>query len=157
MYGRSVSKRTAGGWLGAVLLFSVMLDPASAQIHPATPNLSRERPVDSPLLDRDAALKFSMAAIGTTPTDHRFTNQDNQTVALSRYRGKPLLVNFIYTSCYHTCPTMTSHIKDVLGIARDAVGADTFAIVSIGFDSAVDSHQRMRYFAGQRKVDFTAE
>lgn len=149
--------KPAGGWLAAMLLFSVMLDPAYAQTHSAAPDPSRQRPVDSPLLDRDAALKFSMAAVGATPADYRFTNQDNQTAALSRHRGKPLLVNFIYTSCYHTCPTMTSHIKDVLEIARDAVGADSFAIVSIGFDFAVDTPTRMRYFAEQRKVDFAEE
>jgi protein SCO1/2 len=154
---RFVPSLPAGVWLAAVLLNSVLCNPALAQNHAAAQNPSRERPVDSPLLDRDAALKFSMAAVGTTPADRRFTNQDNQAVALTRYRGKPLLVNFIYTSCYHTCPTMTSHIKDVLKIARNAVGADTFAIVSIGFDYAADSPGRMRYFAEQRKVDFAAE
>jgi protein SCO1/2 len=108
----------------------------------------------SPVLENDKALEFSQSAIGATPGDYRFLNQDRKPVSLSDYRGKPLLVNFIYTSCYHTCPVMTTNLKGIVDIAREALGKDSFSVVTLGFDAAVDTPERLRLFAVQRGVDF---
>lgn len=108
----------------------------------------------SPVLDRDAALALSQSAIGNVMGEHRFLDQDGKPVSLSAFRGKPLVVNFIYTSCYHTCPVMTVHLRDVVKIARDALGRDSFNVVTISFDPAVDTPERMRLFAVEREIDF---
>jgi len=108
----------------------------------------------SPLLDKDKSLSLSQSVIGKPAGNYQFVNQDGKRVSLFDYRGKPLVVNFIYTSCYHTCPVMTAHLNDVQRIARDAVGEDAFTMVSIGFDTEVDSPESMRLFAAQRNVNF---
>ena len=70
--------------------------------------------------DNDKALKFSQAAIDRTIDSYKFTNQDKQPIDITQYRGKPLIVSLIYTSCHHICPTLTNHLADVVKIAREA-------------------------------------
>jgi len=106
-----------------------------------------------PALDEAAAFKFSQSALGNNIGDHRFTNSDGEDTNLAQFLGKPLLVSLIYTSCYHTCPILTKHLSDVVRIARDALGDDSFSVISVGFDTAVDSPERMRIFAKERGID----
>src|SRR5690349_6730166 len=51
-------------------------------------------------LNADAAIKISQAAIGRTIADYTLTDTRGRTVRLSSYRGKPLLVNFVYSGCF---------------------------------------------------------
>jgi protein SCO1 len=46
------------------------------------------------------------------------TSQDGAQVALADFRGKVVVVTFIYTSCADTCPVLTAmmaHVQDQLG------------------------------------------
>jgi len=103
--------------------------------------------------DPDRALEISQAAIGRKLEDLEFTDTQGHAVTLSDYRGKPLLVSMIFTSCYHVCPALTRYLKDAVATAREAVGEDSFRIVTIGFDTANDSPQRMQEFARKQGVD----
>ena len=58
-------------------------------------------------LDREAALRTSQAAIGRKVGDHILLNREGVPTSLASYRGKPLLVSFIYTGCFQVCPTTT--------------------------------------------------
>lgn len=102
--------------------------------------------------DRDAALKISRAAIGTKLTDYSFTGSNGKTVSLSDFSGRPVLVNFIYTSCEHTCPMIVETLGRAVDVARDALGNDSFAVLTIGFDTRNDTAQRMRTYARDRGV-----
>jgi protein SCO1/2 len=104
-------------------------------------------------LDEAAALKFSQSALGNNIGDHRFTSSTGEDKNLAQFLGKPLLISLIYTSCYHTCPILTKHLADVVRIARDALGDDSFSVLTVGFDTAVDSPERMRIFAKERGID----
>ncbi len=104
--------------------------------------------------DKDQALEFSQSALNRTIGDYAFVNQDGKPVSLLQYRGKPLIVSLVYTSCHHVCPMLTSHLDEVVDIAREALGHDSFSVVTIGFDTAVDSPERMRLFARERNIDF---
>ena len=103
--------------------------------------------------DRDSALQVSQAAIGNALGDYSFTSADGRNVNLQGYVGKPLLISMIFTSCHHICPTTTKHIQEMSKAAQDALGDDSFEIVSIGFDTANDSPNAMRAFAKQQGVD----
>lgn len=48
-------------------------------------------------LDREQALRTSQAALGREVGEHVLLNREGRPVRLSSYRGKPLLVSFIYT------------------------------------------------------------
>jgi len=100
------------------------------------------------------ALELSQQAIGSQAGEYEFLDQNRQPVHFSEYLGKPLLVNFIFTSCHHTCPMMTANLVKVVDVARDAVGKDAFSVVTVGFDVEVDTPEMMRFFAIERGVNF---
>ena len=104
-------------------------------------------------LDPDKALAYSQAAVGRTIGDYRFRNRQGEVVSLQELRGRPLVISLIYTSCYHTCPMLTSHLAKVVEVARDALGENSFSVVTVGFDTAADTPDRMRIFAAQRNIE----
>lgn len=103
--------------------------------------------------DKDAALRDSQAAIGRTLRDHTLLTRAGEPLALGELRGRPLVVSMIFTSCGHICPMLTQHLGDVVEIARDALGDDSFAVATIGFDTIVDTPERMAEFAENSGVD----
>ncbi|MCG6873221.1 MAG: SCO family protein [Gammaproteobacteria bacterium] len=102
--------------------------------------------------DNATALRISQAAIGNRLPDLAFTRSDGSRLTLSDLRGKPLVISMIYTSCYHICPTTTRHLAEVVAKARDALGPDSFRVLTIGFDVANDTPDGMRVFAAQQAV-----
>ena len=100
-------------------------------------------------LDERVALKLSQAAIGTSVGDHVLLDREQRPTPLSKYRGKPLLVNFVYTACFNVCPTTTKNLQDAVEGTVSVLGADRFNIVSIGFNQPFDSPQAMKTFAQQ--------
>jgi protein SCO1/2 len=103
-------------------------------------------------LDRDYALKTSQAAIGNRPANFAFTASDGGRVELAAFRGKPLVVNFIYTGCFQVCPAATQFLKLAAGQAEAALGKDRFALATIGFNLPFDSPAAMRDFARRQGV-----
>lgn len=104
--------------------------------------------------DRDAAaLRASQAAIGRDAGDWTFTDRRGRSVRLSDYRGKPLVVSFVYTGCFQVCPATTQFFKRAAQAARDALGADSFRVVSIGFNQPFDTPEALAAFARQQRAD----
>jgi protein SCO1/2 len=103
--------------------------------------------------DEKAALALSQAAMGQTVGDYDFLDGSGKQITLESMRGKPLLISLIYTSCYHICPTVTTNLEKIVDIAREALGDDSFSVLTIGFDTPNDTPDRMRLFAKQRNID----
>ncbi|MBT3661591.1 MAG: SCO family protein [Rhodospirillaceae bacterium] len=112
-----------------------------------------EAPKAAPAFDRDAAFKASRAAIGNITGNYKFRDRAGQTVKLAAFRGKPLIISLIYTSCPHFCPMITQAVAKAAEIANDALGKGSFNIVSIGFDTAADTPARMASFARTQGLD----
>lgn len=106
----------------------------------------------APAFDERAALRLSQGAVGKTPGEHMLTNRAGRRVTLAAYRGKPLLVNFVYTGCGHVCPTATKFLARAVGEAERALGAQNFAVLTIGFNLPYDSPQAMADFARRHGV-----
>jgi protein SCO1 len=106
-----------------------------------------------PGLDPKAALSASQAAIGRPVADYRLTDREGRQVRLSDYRGKPLLVSFVYTGCFQVCPTTTKFLGKAVRVAQDALGPDAFRVVTIGFNLPFDNPQSMRVFARRHGID----
>lgn len=104
-------------------------------------------------IDQQAALKLSQAVIGQRVGDYVLFDRKGRSVRLSSYRGKPLLVSFIYTGCFQICPTTTRNLAKVVKTAQSALGMDSFAVVSIGFNVPFDTPQAMNAFARQNGID----
>ncbi len=103
-------------------------------------------------LDQEAALRDSLAVIGQQPDDYTMRDQNGNPVALSSFRGKPLLVNFIYTGCYKICPTSSRALRKAVNAMRGRFGDDQFNVVSIGFDQPTDSPMALRDFAAKQSI-----
>ena len=103
--------------------------------------------------DKDTALQISQRAIGTSLGDYRLTAAGGHEIALADYRGEPLLISMIFTSCHHICPMTTKRIEKAAEAAREVLGEDSFAIVSIGFDTDNDTPEAMQSFARQQGID----
>ena len=101
--------------------------------------------------DRANALDISQSAIGRQLDNYTLRDTEGQPFELSQLSGKPLVVSMIYTSCHHICPMITRNLGDTIDVARDALGEDSFAVVTIGFDWKVDTPDRMRQFARQHR------
>ena len=101
----------------------------------------------------DEALEISQAAIGRELASLEFTDSFGQPVRLSDYGGQPLLISLIFTSCHHVCPALTRHLKTAVDAAREALGHDSFKVVTIGFDTPNDTPERMRDFARKQGID----
>ena len=73
-------------------------------------------------------------------------------LSLAEFAGKPLVVSFVYTSCYHICPATTRHLAKAVRTAYQALGEESFRVVTIGFDTAFDKPETMRAFAKKQGV-----
>lgn len=104
--------------------------------------------------DPDTALADSQAVIGQTLPDFTLLDREGRPVRLSSYRGKPLLVSFIYTGCFQVCPTTTRALLTALKAAQDGLGTNQFNVVSIGFNQPADSPQALKSFATQNGIHY---
>ena len=103
-------------------------------------------------LDEKEALRASQAVIGSTVRDYALLDRYGRPLRLSSYRGKPLLVSFIYTGCFQVCPTQTRALNEAVKGLDAVFGPHQFNIVSIGFNQPFDSPTAMRAFAAQQRI-----
>ena len=103
--------------------------------------------------DRDAALRASQAVIGREVGDYALRDSTGRAVRLSELRGKPLVVNFVYSGCFKVCPTATRFLAQAVGEAERELGAGSFRVATIGFNLPYDSPQAMAEFARKQGVD----
>lgn len=107
---------------------------------------------ESATLDAAEALRASRAAIGRTVGDEVLLDRRGEPVSLAHWRGKPLLVSFIYTGCFQVCPVATRSLDEAVGALQSRFGAGAFNVVSIGFNQPADSPQAMRDFAQKQHI-----
>lgn len=102
--------------------------------------------------DYEKALRDSLAAVGRTMGDHPFRDVNGQAVSLAQYRGKPLVISLVYTSCFNICSMTTRNLHQVADSAWEVLGRDAFQVVTIGFDTRNDTPAAMAAFARQQEV-----
>lgn len=134
--GNSVAGLLAGAWL----LIAAGATPAGGAPRAAA-------------LDPDAALALSQSVIGRQVGDYAFVDRRGRQVRLADYRGKPLLVSFVYTGCFSVCPTTTAGVAKAIRAARQTLGTGAFNVITIGFNLPYDSPEAMREFARRYGVD----
>lgn len=90
----------------------------------------------------DGTSKVRISEAGDTVPNFVFLNQSGKTVRLEQFRGKPLLLTFIYTRCPipDYCPLLSSHFLEVLRLLQADQTAFTKAqLLSISFDPEHDT------------------
>lgn len=140
------SARATG--LGLLLLAAAVAAPAAAPAPQAAP------PAGVPTLDERAALRAGQAVVGQAVPDYTLIDRQGRPVRLSSYRGKPLLVSFIYTGCFQVCPASTRALHEAVKGLDRLLTPNQFNVVSIGFNQPFDSPAAMRAFAAQHRIDY---
>jgi protein SCO1/2 len=78
---------------------------------------------------------------GIPPADFTLRDQDGRPAALAAYRGRPVIVTFIYSTCKDTCPLMADQIRGAL----DELGHDV-PTLAVSVDPAGDTPLNTKRF-----------
>jgi protein SCO1/2 len=98
--------------------------------------------------------KNAYREVGETVPDFALWDQAGRVVQGSRFRGKQLMVNFIYTRCpiATMCPAATAKMVSVQKLARSA-GVDNLELVSITMEPAYDTPGVLKEYAATHGID----
>jgi protein SCO1 len=105
--------------------------------------------VSDPIAGRSEDTNVEPKAGDEVP-DFTLVNQDGKRISLKQYRGKPVLLTFIYTRCPlpDYCPLMTTNFQTVQkSLQSDARLKDNLHILSITVDPEFDKPKVLRDYA----------
>lgn len=103
--------------------------------------------VDSP--QPPATTSLHMPAPGEDVPDYSLINQDGRRISLKQYRGKTVLVTFIYTRCPFPdfCPRMSSNFAEIERQLASNPALAATQLLSISFDPGHDTPKVLRQYA----------
>jgi protein SCO1 len=84
---------------------------------------------------------------GLKAPDFRLTDQDGKAFGMRGYRGKPVIMAFLYSHCQDTCPIQAQQIKG----AMNELGHDVPA-VAVSVDPAHDTRDSARAFNSKQMM-----
>jgi protein SCO1 len=84
---------------------------------------------------------------GLRAPDFALKNQDGDTVSMRDFRGEPVIVTFLYTTCEDTCPVQAQTVRGAL----DELGEDVPAI-AVAVDPPRDTPERARAFLSEQRA-----
>ena len=84
---------------------------------------------------------------GIPPGDFTLADQDGERVSLAGFRGRPVVVTFLYSTCEDTCPTQAQAIRGAL----DELGRDV-PVLAVSVDPANDTRARARRFLVEQRM-----
>lgn len=92
--------------------------------------------------------------IGEAVPDFTLLDQEGRAVSGSRFRGKQVVLNFIFTRCpiATMCPAATERMAQLQKAAKEA-GAKDFELVSISLDPEYDTPGVLKEYAQLRGLD----
>ncbi len=104
----------------------------------------------APAADAPPRSELRIPSEGEPVPDFEFTNQDGHRVHLSQYRGKVVLLTFVYTRCPlpDYCPRMTRNFLEIeKALKQDPAAYDRTHLLSISFDPEFDTPKVLRRHA----------
>ena len=84
---------------------------------------------------------------GARAPDFRLRDQDGQLATMREYRGKVVVVTFLYSTCEDTCPLTAQQIRGAL----DELGEDV-PVLAVSVDPANDTPFRARRFLVKQQL-----
>jgi protein SCO1 len=84
---------------------------------------------------------------GLKAPDFTLDNQDGERISMRDFRGRPVIVTFLYTTCEDTCPVQAQTVRGAL----DELGEDVPAI-AIAVDPPRDTPERARAFLSEQRA-----
>jgi protein SCO1/2 len=92
----------------------------------------------------------AMPGIGEDVPDFKLVNQDTAQIHLAQYRGRPLLLTFIYTRCPlpDYCPRTSRNFSEVYrGLKSVAKAGQKPHLLTVSFDTEYDTPAVLREYA----------
>lgn len=84
--------------------------------------------------------------------DFALTDQNGERVEFRKLRGKPLVINFMYTSCPDVCPLLTASLKILRDHMKPAEARD-IRFLSITTDPEIDSAKVLKAYSKRHEAD----
>jgi len=92
--------------------------------------------------------------VGEAAPDFTLLDQEGRAVSIHRFRGRPVVLNFIFTRCpiATMCPAATQRMMALQQAAREA-GRTDLELVSISLDPEYDTPGVLKEYAAVRGID----
>jgi protein SCO1 len=103
---------------------------------------------------------YHVPAPGDPVPDFHFLNQSDRTIHLEQFKGKVVLMTFIYTRCplADYCPRMSRNFADLDKVlAADPALYRQTHLLSVSFDPAYDTPKVLRSYGGAYTGNYTNE
>jgi protein SCO1/2 len=99
--------------------------------------------------ERSAGQGFegSLRPKGIPPADFALRDQDGKVARLADYRGRPVILTFMYSTCRDTCPLTAQQIR----LALDQLHADVPAL-AVSVDPANDTPLNAKRFLARQSL-----
>lgn len=80
------------------------------------------------------------------------TDQDGERLEFGKLRGRPVVINFMYTSCPDLCPLLTASLKILRDHMKPAEARD-IRFLSITTDPEIDTPEVLKAYSRRHEAD----
>ncbi len=174
----TVAHLAIAGLMGAMTMPYKLAEPNTiSELHPGdliTARMVVDRDADGPMdprldqlvvvgqarPDTKPAVVYHVPAPGEVVPDFHLLNQSGKRIHLEQYRGRVLLLTFIYTRCplAEFCPRMSANFAEIDNSLREDAGMRSKThLLSVSFDPKYDTPAVLRSYGGAHTGRFTDE
>ena len=110
--------------------------------------------------DYKPAIQYHVPQAGDVVPDFKFINQSDRTIHLDQFKGKVVLMTFIYTRCQLAdfCPRMSRNFAEIdKALAADPALYQRTHLLTISFDPGYDTPKVLRSYGGAYTGNYTNE
>jgi protein SCO1 len=110
--------------------------------------------------DYKPPVSYHVPTAGDVVPDFKLLNQSDRTIHLNQFKGKIVLMTFIYTRCQLAdfCPRMSHNFADIdKALAADPALYKQTHLISISFDPTYDTPKVLRSYGGAYTGNYTNE
>jgi protein SCO1 len=144
--------------VGDIITAKVVVDE-SAQ-GPVNPRLDNVVVVGQARPDNVPKVQYHVPVVGDAVPDFRLLNQSGKEIHLAQFRGRVLLLTFIFTRCplADFCPRMSENFAAIdKELAKDKATYRKTHLLSVSFDPQYDTPAVLRSYGGAHTGRFTDE
>ncbi|MET0762118.1 MAG: SCO family protein [Thermoleophilaceae bacterium] len=99
------------------------------------------------VISQPSAFQGAKIPAGVKAPDFTLTDESGEPITMRQFRGKPVIVTFLYTHCEDTCPIQAQTVRGAL----DELGHDVPAL-AIAVDPPNDTPRSARKFLAEQRV-----
>ncbi len=143
---------------GDMITANVVVDYDAAG--PLNPRLDQIVVVGQARPDTKPTVQYNVPKAGDAVPNFALLNQSGKTIHLEQFRGRVVLMTFIYTRCPMAdfCPRMSANFAEIdKGLAVDKGLYAKTHLLSVSFDPKYDTPKVLRSYGGAHTGKFTEE